>query len=83
MSVFVEVMQPFGVGPHTVPAGARLVARQEDGVWYVFFNGAELRMARGVVGALDSPEVKAAAEERKSAREEEYQLAATPPPKPA
>jgi hypothetical protein len=79
MSAFVEVIQPFDVGATTVPPGARLAARQEDGVWYVFFNGAELRMPRGVVGAVDSPEVKAAAEERKSAREEEYQLAVTPP----
>ena len=79
MSVFVEVMQPFQVGDYTVPPGARLAARQDDGVWHVFFNGAELRMPRGVVGAVDSAEVKAAADERKSAREEEYQLAVSPP----
>ena len=71
----VEVMRRFTVGKSAIDPGARLLAWQGPAGWTVIFNGAHVPVPEGTVGEIDSAAVKQAAEERKSAREEEYQLA--------
>jgi hypothetical protein len=71
----VEFMQEHTVLGRRIAAGARLLAWQSGGAWRVLFNGAEVLVPAGTVGALGSAEVKKAAEQRLSAREEEYQTA--------
>ena len=74
----VETMRPFrvgGPGSFEVQPGSRVWAWKAPSGWRVVFNGAEVAVPDGTVGDIDSAEVKQAAEERKSAREEEYQLA--------
>ena len=73
----VEVILAFPAPGGPLAPGARLQAWRAPDGWRVVFNGAELRPPPGAVGEPGSPEVKAAVE-RRSAREEEYQLA---PPK--
>lgn len=75
----VEAMKTFCVFDYEVQPGARLLAWKSPTEWRVVFNGAEVAVPAGSVGEIDSAEVKQAAEERKSAREEEYQLAPTKP----
>jgi len=77
----VEVIRSFrpgGVNAAEVSAGARLWGWKTDGRWRVLFNGADVDVPDGTVGEPDSVEVKQAAEERRSAREKEYQTAPTP-----
>lgn len=74
----VEVMRAFrtgGEGSFVVQPGRRVWAWKGASGWRVVFNGAEIAVPEGTVGDIDSAEVKQAAEERKSAREEEYQEA--------
>lgn len=75
----VEVIRSFRVRDYEVQPGARVLAWRSsaEAPWNVIFNGADVPVPLGTVGELDSAEVKRAAEERKSAREEEYQLAPT------
>jgi hypothetical protein len=75
----VEVIQPFKVGTYEVSPGSRVLAWRSVSCWHVIFNGADIRLPPGIVGDIDSMEVKQAAEERRSAREEEYQLAPSKP----
>lgn len=70
----IEVIEPFPAPGGPLAPGARLQAWRAPDGWRVLFNGAELRPPAGAVGELGSAEVKAAVE-RRSAREEEYQLA--------
>lgn len=74
---FVEVIRPFKVLEYEVRPGSRLHGIKSPAGWVVLFNGLDLLVPAGTVGEIDSPEVKAAAEERRSAREEEYQTAPT------
>ncbi len=74
----VETIRAFsiaGPGSFEVQPGSRVLAWKGPAGWRVIFNGAEMAVPAGTVGDIDSAEVKQAAEERRSAREEEYQLA--------
>jgi hypothetical protein len=77
MAIVVEAMRSFQAGSYEVRPGSRLLAWKAADGWRVIFNGSDVPVPDGTVGEIDSVEVKKAAEERKSAREEEYQLAPT------
>ena len=74
----IRAFHPGGPASVEVAPGARLWGAQVDGHWRLLFNGADVDVPDGTVGEPDSVEVKQAAEERRSAREEEYQSAPTP-----
>ncbi len=73
----VEVFQAFNVHDYRVRAGSRVMAwKRSDGPWIVYFNGNELQVPEGTVGAIGSaPVVKEEAQTYSSARLEQYQLA--------
>jgi hypothetical protein len=67
----VETLRAFDVppaGPKVHP-GERVWAWPGKEGWNVVFNGLDVPVANGVVGDLDSPEVKQAAEARKAQME--------------
>ena len=72
----VAVTRAFVLGGHRLEPGARLIARRAGDDWYVTFNGLEVRADRGTVGELESKHV-IEMYERRTARDEEYQVAPT------
>lgn len=78
----VEVLEPFLVHDYRVRVGARVMAwRRQDGMWVVSFNGNDVPVPEGTVGAIGASTTKAEAKPVYSAaRLEQYQVA---PAKPA
>lgn len=73
-TTIVEALAPIQVAGQTLPAGTRLLAWESGSSWVVILNGSEAKVPAGAVGTIDSSAVRDAVEKR-SAREEEYQLA--------
>ena len=80
----VEAIHAFQITPDgpTIHPGERVWAWPTPQGWNVVFNGLDVPVAAGVVGELDSAEVKEAAEARKGAAEKTIQALAPPPPVP-
>ena len=72
----VAVIRAFELGGHRLEPGARLIGRKVKDAWFVTLNGLEVKADQGTVGELDSKAV-IAMEERRTARDEEYQIAPT------
>jgi hypothetical protein len=71
----VEFLKPLKHGHRHILPGTRLLAWKGPAGWTVIFNGAQILTPPGTVAELSSSEVKAAVEQRASARDEEYQTA--------
>ena len=70
----VLTMQSRAGTPWVLYLGARMLARKTGNHWYVLLNGLEVKVPPGSVDLIDSKAVQKV-DERRSAREEEYQLA--------
>lgn len=73
----VEVLRDFHVHDYRVREGARVMAwRESHGGWVVYFNGNDIRVPEGTVGAIGTGPAKAEAKPLYSAaRLEQYQVA--------